>query len=516
MCRLQILGDRETTTKRNRHSDDVCWSECCFGTMDDYLRNRSTAGSDRLGPERVPAMLKGLDRTKVRLERILSGSIGNAVVTVEWGIPANPSSAADANVSQFHNQTTTGARDKLINRAEADDEPQSEILMYQSLPQNGSVPFFYDSATPASAALVSIPNSLNKHLAFAPTTDNNDGTIRFRIPNASTKWQFFPKPGAALSGYNVFEAVVLHETVHLLGFESVADNQTSPVSLSSWDLFRFNDADIPITAALFASRARELRPTQEATAITQLSSAAKAYKLARGTRPGGDGAQASHWRSYLRLNPQTPIGMMNPGATAALYEILSGRFYTRADVEALDVIGWNINPDLVPFADAGSVTLMSPLASAQIPQGTAITFTWGPTPANLIPDGLSVLVYPGTQIVDDSPVRVFDQLPAGTTSVTLASTSALPPGEYVWGVVASTYARDVASEERRFTIVAACYANCDGSTTVPVLSPADYSCFLAKYRDGDPYANCDGSTQVPVLTPADFSCFLAAYRAGCN
>jgi large repetitive protein len=59
-----------------------------------------------------------------------------------------------------------------------------------------------------------------------------------------------------------------------------------------------------------------------------------------------------------------------------------------------------------------------------------------------------------------------------------------------------------------------CYANCDCSATSPALSPADFSCFLAKYRAGDPYANCDNST-TPVLSPADFTCFLTRYRAGC-
>ncbi len=59
-------------------------------------------------------------------------------------------------------------------------------------------------------------------------------------------------------------------------------------------------------------------------------------------------------------------------------------------------------------------------------------------------------------------------------------------------------------------------ANCDGSTGSPTLTAADFSCFLAKFRSGDPYANCDGSTSVPVLTAADFSCFLAAFRAGCQ
>ncbi|QYU69828.1 hypothetical protein J4558_06800 [Leptolyngbya sp. 15MV] len=60
-----------------------------------------------------------------------------------------------------------------------------------------------------------------------------------------------------------------------------------------------------------------------------------------------------------------------------------------------------------------------------------------------------------------------------------------------------------------------CYANCDGSTAEPRLTPSDFVCFLNKYRAGDPYANCDGSVGTPILTPSDFICFLAQYRSGC-
>jgi len=60
-----------------------------------------------------------------------------------------------------------------------------------------------------------------------------------------------------------------------------------------------------------------------------------------------------------------------------------------------------------------------------------------------------------------------------------------------------------------------CYANCDGSSTAPVLTPNDFLCFLNKFAAGNPYANCDGSTTVPVLTPNDFQCFLNSYAAGC-
>ncbi len=61
----------------------------------------------------------------------------------------------------------------------------------------------------------------------------------------------------------------------------------------------------------------------------------------------------------------------------------------------------------------------------------------------------------------------------------------------------------------------ACYANCDGSTTPPVLNVIDFACFLNRYASGDPYANCDGSTTPPVLNVIDFACFLNLYAAGC-
>jgi hypothetical protein len=62
---------------------------------------------------------------------------------------------------------------------------------------------------------------------------------------------------------------------------------------------------------------------------------------------------------------------------------------------------------------------------------------------------------------------------------------------------------------------APCYANCDGSTTAPILNVNDFTCFLNKFAAGDSYANCDGSTTPPVLNVNDFTCFLNKYAAGC-
>ena len=64
--------------------------------------------------------------------------------------------------------------------------------------------------------------------------------------------------------------------------------------------------------------------------------------------------------------------------------------------------------------------------------------------------------------------------------------------------------------------LAPCYANCDQSTTAPVLNVNDFGCFLNRFAAGEPAANCDGSTAPPVLNVLDFVCFLNAFAAGCS
>jgi hypothetical protein len=69
-----------------------------------------------------------------------------------------------------------------------------------------------------------------------------------------------------------------------------------------------------------------------------------------------------------------------------------------------------------------------------------------------------------------------------------------------------------------------CYANCDGSTGLPVLNVDDFTCFVSEYAAATAlphsqqvmhYANCDGSTMAPVINVDDFSCFINQFAAGC-
>ncbi|MFN0134107.1 MAG: GC-type dockerin domain-anchored protein [Phycisphaerales bacterium] len=60
-----------------------------------------------------------------------------------------------------------------------------------------------------------------------------------------------------------------------------------------------------------------------------------------------------------------------------------------------------------------------------------------------------------------------------------------------------------------------CYANCDNSTSPPVLNVNDFVCFLNAFASGSCAANCDGGTTPPVLNVNDFVCFQNRFAAGC-
>jgi hypothetical protein len=81
--------------------------------------------------------------------------------------------------------------------------------------------------------------------------------------------------------------------------------------------------------------------------------------------------------------------------------------------------------------------------------------------------------------------------------------------------VSGVHSNFIGVDTLEYTPVAACYANCDGSTAVPILNVNDFICFQGKYAAGDPSANCDESTAPPILNVNDFICFQGKYAAGC-
>jgi glucose/arabinose dehydrogenase len=66
-----------------------------------------------------------------------------------------------------------------------------------------------------------------------------------------------------------------------------------------------------------------------------------------------------------------------------------------------------------------------------------------------------------------------------------------------------------------YRIIPRCRANCDGSTTPPILDINDFVCFIDHFMQGDPYCNCDHSTTPPVLNIYDFICYQHQFSLGC-
>jgi hypothetical protein len=181
-------------------------------------------------------------------------------------------------------------------------------------------------------------------------------------------------------------------------------------------------------------------------------------------------------------------------------------------------------PKLVQASPAPGATI--PFASS--PSQLTLTFSENVTTSA----GDYALVGPG------GPVPVsFAYNPANFTTALTAS-GTLPSGAYTL-TAASTIVSSIASigldgeitsntlpsgngsaggnAVLAFTVQPnPCYANCDGSTTAPILNANDFQCFLNLYAAGDSYANCDGSTAPPMLNANDFQCFLNAYAAGCS
>ncbi|MFN0132498.1 MAG: cytochrome c peroxidase [Phycisphaerales bacterium] len=146
-------------------------------------------------------------------------------------------------------------------------------------------------------------------------------------------------------------------------------------------------------------------------------------------------------------------------------------------VSTIPPVGGRITPDriistlIIPGsgAGAGPATVFWPLDTTQVTPGTTIFLQW---------------------FVDDSAAAGGQALSSVAQVPIFCGSGGCPPP---------------------------CgYANCDGSSAVPILNINDFVCFQTKFAASDPAANCDGSTAQPILNINDFSCFANKFAAGCN
>ena len=180
---------------------------------------------------------------------------------------------------------------------------------------------------------VQMPYAEARALGLVSAVDSTiDGSITF---SSLFSFDFDPSDGISSGQYD-FVGIAEHEIGHLLGFVSSADDfdySTAGTGLSEaaadptvLDLFRYgNENNLGIMMDLSASGTPKYFSIDGGATLGSPFSTGVHY---------GDGRQASHWEDNMGL------GVMDP--TAAPGELLS---ISSNDIEALDVIGWNVAPE---------------------------------------------------------------------------------------------------------------------------------------------------------------------------
>jgi hypothetical protein len=103
---------------------------------------------------------------------------------------------------------------------------------------------------------------------------------------------------------------------------------------------------------------------------------------------------------------------------------------------------------------------------------------------------------------------------SGATSATLSINPVIAADSGQYDAVVTSFCGQVTSNPAMLSV--GCDANCDFSTSPPILNVMDFSCFLNQFASGNAAANCDGSTTPPTLNVQDFACFLNRFAAGCS
>ena len=182
--------------------------------------------------------------------------------------------------------------------------------------------------------------------------------------NAAFDFDFDPSDGTDPDLID-FEAIVIHEMGHSLGFTSVIGQGGPPDNFFTvWDLFRVRPDDVEAGESLtdgagWETAPRVVTPGPPATELDQVVGGTTFLKAtqvffdglatyetstATGRREGGDGQQASHWRDDADRPPSPRdsgdryIGIMDPNFGPGVRQI-----YKEPDLRVLEVIGYGID-----------------------------------------------------------------------------------------------------------------------------------------------------------------------------
>jgi hypothetical protein len=242
-------------------------------------------------------------------------------------------------------------RQHLIDGATA-----AEFALYNALPA-GSVPAEYNGAT-VNVSNVRVNTAQARAIGFQvnPPADAQIGfNSNFGPSGSPGQFDFDPSDGIT-AGATDFDAVVVHEIGHALGFVS-ANGGSSSSALSIWDLFRFRPG--AANAGNFGSAARVLTAGDTQVMFGGFTGTYASPELALSSGgPGGaagDGRQSSHWKDDQLFAARPFIGIMDPTLSRGVR-----RTITENDIRTIDLLGYSVafdpaRPANDNFADATAI-----------------------------------------------------------------------------------------------------------------------------------------------------------------
>jgi hypothetical protein len=294
-------------------------------------------------------------RAAARWEALIQTRV-TIVIDVDFGPTLFGKAFADSLVATTNAQVLGGnalypaVRASLISNA-----PERSSLL-NALPAKAA-----QSDRGESAGIAASSASLRALNLISQTADPIGEASSFGLPpaiglNSKSSFDFDPADGVAPDKLD-FEAIVLHEIGHILGFVSCVGQQELDSSIdvesSIWDLFRVRSDSIK---GGFGSLQRILSSGGEQSFYA--GDATTPLSTGRPDGAGGDGRESSHWKDDSLLGRY--LGVMDPTIGPGEHY-----FITDSDTAVLDAIGYRA------ISTAGPPNLI-PLVSGQPQKGGMI------------------------------------------------------------------------------------------------------------------------------------------------
>jgi ELWxxDGT repeat protein len=420
----------------------------------------------------------------------------------------------------------------------------SQLFMTGCVGNESSILWVYDGTT--STARRVIPSGIHPPLFTDPRSLAPFGNQLFFLGQKFSSWELFRTDGtyagtaAVRPGLIVMDYVVASDRMYLKAY-------TPEYGYEPW----VSDGTTAGTRLI-----ADLRPGTASGPMDSLTPSGSSVFFTLGTLDHG----MELWFSDGTVNGTRMVRDFTPGPADSLFRAMAAvgnklvflvndfdghaRLWRSdgteqgtvplADVRVPAMNGWSNDWKLVSAGGKAWFVASSPETGWELwvsdltPSGTRMVRDLNPGPASafgfdcelsIVGHGNSVY-FNATDGQSGQEVWASDGTPEGTRLV--ADINPGPRGSrasrfHVVGnqLYLGAWGAEAAYEPWIIDLPVPCYANCDASTTPPLLTGGDFQCFLNRFASEDPYANCDGSTLHPTLTPNDFQCFINHFAAGC-